>query len=58
MKIHAMLLTGALALSSFAVPAMAKDWKNVTIRSGLETGCGQYLPCGIRPGMLTTSGER
>jgi octopine/nopaline transport system substrate-binding protein len=39
MKIHAMLLTGALALSSFAAPAMAKDWKNVTIT--LE---GAYAP--------------
>lgn len=39
MKIQAILLTGALALSSFAVPAAAKDWKTVTIT--LE---GAYAP--------------
>ncbi len=39
MKIHAMLLAGAVALSGLAGPAMAKDWKTVTIT--LE---GAYAP--------------
>ena len=37
------------------MPACAK---NVTTRSGALTGCGQYFPSGIVPGMLTISGER
>jgi octopine/nopaline transport system substrate-binding protein len=39
MKFHAIALCGALALSSLAVPALAKDWKTVTIT--LE---GAYAP--------------
>ena len=39
MKFHAFLLSGALALTGLSVPAMAKDWKTVTIT--LE---GAYAP--------------
>ncbi|PYE86763.1 transporter substrate-binding domain-containing protein [Phyllobacterium leguminum] len=39
MKLGAILLSGALALSAFTVPALAKDWKTVTIT--LE---GAYAP--------------
>jgi len=39
MKFHAFLLSGALALTGFVVPATAKDWKTVTIT--LE---GAYAP--------------
>ncbi|MEZ2128529.1 MULTISPECIES: transporter substrate-binding domain-containing protein [unclassified Sinorhizobium] len=39
MKLSTILLSGALALSAFAGPAMAKDWKTVTIT--LE---GAYAP--------------
>jgi octopine/nopaline transport system substrate-binding protein len=39
MKFSAVLLSGAIALSAFAAPALAKDWKTVTIT--LE---GAYAP--------------
>ncbi|MEK1925016.1 MAG: transporter substrate-binding domain-containing protein [Rhizobium giardinii] len=42
MKFSTILLTGAFALSIFVVPAMAKDWKTVTIT--LE---GAYAPWNI-----------
>jgi len=42
MKFSTILLTGAFALSIFEVPAMAKDWKTVTIT--LE---GAYAPWNI-----------